>query len=216
MEDKHKSFLAMIKLKDVLGKVSRREFMNIAVESGMTITAAALLWSTNLKASQPKYGGRFRLGIHDFSTVDTLNPGSFHTLFMIILNHTCRSYLTMVNFEKDVIGDLANDWESDDEAKTWRFKLHSGVEFHDGKTLSTQDVLASLEHHRKEGSDSAVSPLFSHVSDINVDGGDELIIELNEGNSDFPRLLSNFQLPICPSTPSSELDWESGYGNGAL
>ena len=45
--------------------------------------------------------------------------------------------------------ELAESVETTD-AKVWTVKLKSGVEFHDGKTLSSDDVVFSLRRHLDE------------------------------------------------------------------
>ncbi|WP_245521741.1 ABC transporter substrate-binding protein, partial [Mesorhizobium sp. M1C.F.Ca.ET.193.01.1.1] len=36
-------------------------------------------------------------------------------------------------------------WEADETAKRWTFKLRPGAKFHDGRTVTAKDVVASFE-----------------------------------------------------------------------
>ena len=59
------------------GKLGRRDFMRYAVAAGMTVTMASGLWTSEVAASTPKKGGKFRVGVHDGNTSDTFDPGTF-------------------------------------------------------------------------------------------------------------------------------------------
>ena len=47
--------------------------------------------------------------------------------------------------------DLAESFEPADDAKTWVFKIRKGVTFHNGKTVTADDVVASYRHHMGAG-----------------------------------------------------------------
>ncbi len=49
---------------------------------------------------------------------------------------------------------IAEEIGSSDDAKTWTFKIRKGVEFHNGKTVTAEDVVATLERHSDEKSKS--------------------------------------------------------------
>ena len=55
--------------------------------------------------------------------------------------------LTEVATDGALQGELAESWETSDDAKVWTFKLRKGVEFHNGKSFVADDVIASLQHH---------------------------------------------------------------------
>ena len=55
--------------------------------------------------------------------------------------------LTRMDRDLKVEPALAERWESPD-ALTWRFRLRPGVRFHDGRALTAEDVVASLERAR--------------------------------------------------------------------
>ena len=71
--------------------------------------------------------------------------------------------MTEVDNDGQLVGELAESYESDD-AKKWVFNLRKGVEFHNGKTMTSQDVIASFGHHRGDDSTSAAKGLLTAVS----------------------------------------------------
>ena len=74
--------------------------------------------------------------------------------------------------------DLATEWNSSDDLKTWRFKLRKGVEFHNGKSLTIQDCIYSLNRHRGEQSDSIIKACSWTPSRSMKADGDWLVIDI--------------------------------------
>ncbi len=132
------------------GKMSRREFVQFALASGVTVAAANTMFAQAAKA-EPKKGGTFRIGLGSGATTDTLDPALFPDSFNGVFGSgTLRSTLTEVTPDGKVVGDVAESFEASPDAKTWVVKLKKGVEFHDGKSLTAEDVIASYNHHRRK------------------------------------------------------------------
>jgi peptide/nickel transport system substrate-binding protein len=113
-----------------------------------------------------------------------------------------------------VEGDLTSGWQASNGAKTWKFDVRQGVEFHNGKTLDSTDIVDSIRHHMGPDSKSGGSGVVSGIASIKEDGKNGVVVELNEGNGDLPILLSDYHLNICPSKGDGSIDWESGIGAG--
>jgi peptide/nickel transport system substrate-binding protein len=60
-------------------------------------------------------------------------------------------YSTLLRVDPDdpsgtkLVGDLAEWWSSAANGRTWTFKIHRGVKFHDGSELTARDVKASYD-----------------------------------------------------------------------
>ncbi|MGU9951902.1 MAG: ABC transporter substrate-binding protein [Gammaproteobacteria bacterium WSBS_2016_MAG_OTU1] len=193
--------------------LSRREFMRRAALLGVAVPMASGLYGSALAAT-PQKGGVFRYGLAGGSTTDTLDPGGITDFFMQSFSASIRGELTEIDHKNDVIPQIAESWEGSDQAKTWRFKIRRGVEFHNGRTLTPDDVVASMNHHRGEDSKSASKPYFAGVTDISIDG-DYVVFKLNSGSADFPFLLHDYHIPICSANADGTMDWQSGIGSGA-
>ena len=195
-------------------RLNRRSFMEGALATGATVAAASTMWSTDVAAQTPKKGGTFRVGVHDGNTADSLDPGTTEGVYMIQLSHASRSYLTEITNTNELGPDIAASWEATPDASEWRFKLVSGVTFHSGKALTTDDVVASLNFHRGDETTSAAKALLTDVVDISSEGDDVVVIKLSSGNADLPYLVSDYHLVILPSDGSGKVDWASGDGTG--
>jgi peptide/nickel transport system substrate-binding protein len=200
-----------------LGKISRREFMGRAVALGATTALAASMAGKAAKAAEPKKGGRFRLALTGGATSDDIDPATTLDTYMINVNFgQLRNCLTEISEDGELIGELAESWEASDDATIWTFKLRQGVEFHNGKTVDADDVVASINHHRGEDSKSAAKGIIAPIADIKADGKDTVVMTLSGGNADLPYLISDYHLLICPAKPEGGIDWQSGVGTGGF
>ncbi|MCP4979918.1 MAG: ABC transporter substrate-binding protein [Gammaproteobacteria bacterium] len=213
MSDK-KDFKDLITRDAKSGKLGRRDFMRYAVAAGMTIPLASGLWTSEVAAATPKRGGKFRVGVHDVNTSDTFDPGTYLSVGMIQLAHTHRSYLTEITPENGLGPDMADSWSATPDAKTWTFELNKSATFHNGRKFTSKDAVASLNHHRGEGSTSAAAALLATVVDVKAKGDHAIVIELNQGSADLPWFMTDYHLAICPANDDGTLAWQDGMGAG--
>ncbi len=196
------------------GKIGRRSFMTGALALGVSLTGASTVVEQALAAT-PKQGGRLRVGITGGATSDVLDPGQILDAYMINVSMgQVRPNMTKINPDGSVAADLVESWEPSNGAKTWKFNVRQGVEFHNGKTMDSQDIVDSIRHHLGPDSKSGGSGVVSGIESIEADGKNGVVIQLKEGNGDLPILLSDYHLNICPSNGDGTIDWESGVGAG--
>ncbi len=196
------------------GRLTRRDFLRRAAALGVMGAVPSFILQEEARASEPKRGGRFRLGATGGATSDVLAPGKLLDIMGINISFgQLRNCLTEISSSGELIGELAESWEASADAKVWTFQLRRDVEFHNGKTMNAQDVIFSLNEHRGDKSDSAAKGVMSSVTDIKADGNEIVIITLGAGNADFPTLLSDYHLAIIPNNTSSE-EYEKGMGSG--
>ncbi len=195
------------------GAISRREFMGRALALGVTVTGATAMLPRYAQAA-PKKGGRLRYGLTGGASSDTIDPALLTTFTFNISSGQIRNCLTEIAADGGLIGELAESWEASPDAKVWTFKLRQGVEFHNGKTLTVTDVIESINYHRGEDSTSGAKATLSGVTDIKAGGKNEIVFTMGSGNADFPYLLAEYQLVICPAKAGGGIDWQSGIGTG--
>ncbi|MEZ5846647.1 MAG: ABC transporter substrate-binding protein [Geminicoccaceae bacterium] len=189
------------------GRIGRREFLASASALGL---AAGL---PKAARAQPKQGGRLRIGMGHGSTTDTLDPAAFENGYMLQLTYTIHNYLTEVDNFGKLAPELAASWEPSPDAVEWTFVLKDGLTFHNGKTVTAGDVIASFNHHRGEESKSAAKPIVDPIKDITAIDERTVRFVLDGGNADFPFIVSDYHLPILPAKDDGKLDL-SGVGCG--
>ena len=197
-----------------LGKISRREFIGRAMALGTTVALATTMAGKAIAAATPKKGGRFRIGMGHGSTTDSLDPGAIENDFSIVLGYGMHNHLLEIANTGELIPELAESYSASDDAAEWTFNLRQGIEFHNGKTMDANDVVASINHHRGDDSTSAAKGIVNPIADIKADGKDTVVVTLNEGNADFPFIVSEYHLAIKPANADGSIDWQSGVGTG--
>lgn len=193
-------------------RTTRREFVVGAMALGLTAAAAASTWD-QAQAATPKKGGHLKCGLNDSNTTDSLDPATFIATTMICVSRAFRDSLVEVGQDNSAQPGLAESWESSDDAKSWRFKLRKGVEFSDGKSLTTEDVINSINVHRGEESKSGAKGVFAGISDVKADGSDVVVVDLAEANADFPFLMTDYHMNVVP-TKDGKADVLSSIGTG--
>ncbi len=121
--------------------------------------------------------------------------------------------LTEVDVKGQIQPDLAESFESTDNATKWVFKLRKGLTFHNGKSVTAADVVASFKHHMGKDSKSAAKSVLAAVADVKADG-DNVVFTLSGANGDFSYLTSDYHIPICPANADGTMDWQSGVRTG--
>ena len=196
------------------GGISRRNFISGALALGFSMTAASALVN-KAEAATPKKGGRLRTALTGGATSDVLDPGQALDTYMNSVQFgLLHNNLTEVAADGNLIPELAESWEASPDAKIWTFQIRKGVEFHNGKTLDSRDVVDSINHHLGEASTSAAKSLLGGVESIKADGKNTVVINLNGGDADFPFLMNDYHLGICPANGDGTIDWQTGNGTG--
>lgn len=190
------------------GRMSRREFMGRTAALGIAASVGAGLFS-KAQAATPRRGGHMRLAMGHGGTSDTLDPGTIANGIQWTASYGVANTLTEVDASGNLVGALATEWTSSPDATVWTFKLRKGVEFHNGKTMTIDDVIASINYHRGEDTKSISKPMVAGVTDISADGPDTLVITLSAGNADFPYNFNEVPFGIYPSK-DGVIDWAAG------
>ena len=194
------------------GKISRREFVQLALAAGFTIPAADAMFLRAARA-EPKKGGHFRIALGQGDTTDTLDPATYPDQYtMVAIWGSADNGLTEIDAAGNAEAALAETVEAADGAKKWVFRLRKGITFHNEKNVTSEDVVASYRHHMTEDNKSPAKSLLKAVKDIKTDGPEMIIFELEGGNADFPYITSD--IPILPSA-DGKADWQSGVRTGA-
>ncbi|WP_252407734.1 ABC transporter substrate-binding protein, partial [Escherichia coli] len=61
---------------------------------------------------------------------------------------------------------LATEWGSTPDAKVWTFKIRKGVQFHNGKDMTADDVVATMERHSDANSKSGALGVMKGIESV--------------------------------------------------
>ncbi|MEV0800634.1 ABC transporter substrate-binding protein [Kribbella sp. NPDC050281] len=176
--------------------LNRRGFLGLAGASALAgLTGCG---ADGEAAAQPKNGGRLRAVYAGGGAKEVLDP-HVQSLFVDIARHKA-TYEKLVELGSDLkpVGRLAEKWEHDGQATTWRFSLRDAT-FHDGGKLTSEDVLYSLARI----ADPAVPARVAQSSLATLDlrrsrAVDARTVELTltAPNAEFPALLAGIGTQI--------------------
>ena len=105
---------------------------------------------------------------------------------------------------------LAESFEGSADAKKWSIKLRKGATFHDGKTVTSEDVVATLHRHSDAASKSGALGLMKGIESIAADGPSAVTITMKEPNADLPYIITDYHLIIQPAGGKPD----AGMGTG--
>jgi peptide/nickel transport system substrate-binding protein len=118
------------------------------------------------------------LRIAPHSNLTILDP--VWTTAYITRNHGYMLYDTL--FGTDAKGkvqpQMVDKWEASKDRKTWTFTLRDGLEFHDGRPVTSEDVIASLQRWGKR--DSMGEMMLSFVAGFDAVNAKTFRIRLKE------------------------------------
>jgi peptide/nickel transport system substrate-binding protein len=193
---------------------TRRELLQMMLAGGVAMSAGGLVLgrATRAVAATPTSGGHLKAAGWSSSTADTLDPAkaSLSTDYV----RCCALYNRLTFLNKDGVTqmELAESIDTAD-AKVWTVKLRSGVTFHDGKTLSSNDVVYSLKRHLDADVGSKVNSIAKQITDVKTVDPLTVEITLANPNADLPTILSMHHFMIVQDGTA---DFSKGVGTGAF
>ena len=209
MNDELKYLLA----RTVGGQMNRRNFLGRAAALGVTATAANTMLATGLHAQTPKKGGTLKMGMQGGGSTDSLDPALSSDEVTIQLLRLFGDPLVEADPQGGPpIPRLATSWDSSPDAKTWTFKIRKGVKFHNGKTMTPDDVSRRSSGIRTRSRSPARWASCKGIKDMKVDG-DNFVMTLDAPNADLPYLMTDYHLMIQPNGGMD--DPAAGIGTGA-
>ncbi|MES0177411.1 ABC transporter substrate-binding protein [Mesorhizobium sp. M0025] len=187
------------------GKLSRRDFLGRAAALGVTAPFANMLLSSAARAEGPVKGGTLKAGLVGGESTNSLDPALFMTQVPFAFGKMWGELIVELSPEGKLENRIAEEIGSSDDAKVWTLKIRDGVEFHNGKTVTAEDVAATLERHSDEKSKSGALGYMKGIDSIKA-SGKEVVLTLKEANADLPYLLSDYHLIVQPNGGKDKAD----------
>ena len=193
--------------------ITRRDFMHYMMAAGATAAASGTLFTgmSDVWASTPKRGGRVIFAGDQHGPNDTLDPALFTSATDYFRGRMYYGSLTRLTKNLGYEPELAEEILSNDSATEWTFKIRKGVEFHDGKTLTADDVIYTMNRHLGKDSVSNASSLVSMISEWKKVNDYEVKAILSSPNADLPIALGTFHFKILQEGTE---DFSTAVGTG--
>ncbi|MBZ9743246.1 MULTISPECIES: ABC transporter substrate-binding protein [unclassified Mesorhizobium] len=190
------------------GFLKRRDLLKYAALLGLTGFAASQgLFTSSARAATA--GGTVRVGLGQptkaIDPVTITDPASIGVISQV------GEYLILDDPKDGLQPKLALSWEADETAKRWTFKLRPGVKFHDGRTVTAKDVVASFERLVDPASGSSALSAYKGIlskGGAKVVDDETVAFDLDQSNSNFPFYVSSdvYNAVIVPADYAGDFE----------
>ena len=194
------------------GRIDRRGFLRYGSVLGLSVPLLGRLASaaspeparaaTTTTAPRSLAGGTVRAGVAmPTGAIDPLtvhDSGSYQLIFQV------AEFLCLTEPDLSLRPVLAESWSHNQSGDVWTFKLRRGVRFHNGQTMTADDVVATFERlcDPREASNalSVFKGLLSKGGTRKVDDH-TVAFHLDAANGNFPYAVSidNYNAVILPA-----------------
>ncbi len=199
------------------GGINRREFMKYASIAGMSIPMIGLFAGGEAAAATKKTGTAKRKPLLRISTIA---PGS--KIEPLVINNggallhlgLAGEYLAHSNAQGVLEPRVAQSWSANADSTVWTFKIRKGIKFHNGKTLTAADVVATFDLHSDPANKgNALSVFKGNLQKGNTTKVDDYTVQfkLDQPVGAWPYLVSstNYNCIILPA--GYKMDFESNF-----
>ena len=157
--------------------------------------AAAFVCSTGLASAAPfkcpQTGGEFVFGQE--ANVNSLDQPASSTISTRNIAMNIFETLMTRDENNNPITDLAESYAESPDRLTYTFKLRQGVKFHNGKPMTSADVLASFDRYNKVGLERG---MFKNVAGWDAPDASTFVIRMKQAQPTFIEQISSFSVPI--------------------
>ncbi|WP_201158367.1 ABC transporter substrate-binding protein [Rhodobaculum claviforme] len=188
--------------------MKRREFLATTTALG----ALTLVTPGRLLAETPVAGGTLVWG-HSETTqnLDMHQTGTASTSRVLQNIHNA---LVTVNSDMEVVPQLAESYEVSDDGLEYTFRLRAGVMFHDGSTLTSEDVKYSFERCADPETGATNFEVFNDVAGIETPDELTVIVRMTRPNAPFLARLAENGAGVVMPAGSGDIQGTTPVGAG--
>ena len=160
------------------------------------LAAASVIVLGTASASAQQFSCPRKGGTLTFAQEAKVNSLDQHTSSTISTRNVAMNMfeaLTTRDENMNPIPELADEVIASEDGMTYTFKLRQGVKFHNGKTMTTEDVVASFDRYKKVGIDRGILDV---VDKWEAPDAHTFIIRMKVAQPTFLENLSSFSVPI--------------------
>jgi peptide/nickel transport system substrate-binding protein len=200
------------------GRIGRREFMRHGTVLGLSVPLLSGLlgaFGTPLIARPARAataGATIRVAC--WTPAGAINPVTVDDNGGLLMLHQTGEFLSISGPDLLLTPKLALSWKPNTDGTIWTFTLRQGVKFHNGKTMTADDVVATIDRLADPANGSnALSAFKGTLSKGAAKKVDDYTVEfhLDAPNGNFPYLVSsdNYNAIILPADYAG--DFESNF-----
>ena len=174
----------------------------------LSFVAALLLGQASLPVLAQEYGGTLHL---KWGTLDTTD---FHRhTGTISLPHPFAETLTSISFDGSPKGLLAESWTVSEDALTYTFNIRQGVKFHNGREMTSVDVLKNFERIRDTVEAGWLTTAMEQVESFSTPDEHTFVVQLKAPFGPFVNLIAEAWI-LAPESPGWDSNITQPIGTG--
>ena len=197
-----------------VGRIGRREFLRHGTVLGMSapLLLAAAGGIGSLAAPQiARAATAGTVRVAQTTPSGAIDPVTVPDSGGVIMLCQTGEYLAISAGDLRLRPVLAESWKPNQDGSVWTFKLRQGVKFHNGKTMTADDVVATIDRLADPKSASNALSAFSGVlSKGGTKKVDDYTVEfhLDAPNGNFPYYVSsdNYNTIILPADYAGDFE----------
>ena len=197
------------------GYIDRRAFLRHGVTIGMSMPVLSVLagaFGASMVAA-PRIAGAAGATIRVATTVPAaaIDPVTVADGGGLLMLQQVGDFLTISGADLRLRPGLATSWKPNNDGSVWTFALRKGVKFHNGKAMTADDVVATIDRLADpKNSSNALSAFTGVLSKGNTKKVDDYTIEfhLDAPNGNFPYYISsdNYNAIILPADYAGDFE----------
>jgi len=206
-------------------EVSRRSLLRagFAASAGLAIGGALASCSSAGSGSgspqatpsvKPRRGGTLHGVISDSSSLNKLDIAYLDDTMDGLTHGLVYDWLVQIDQNFNILPGLAESWEPNSDGTVWTFKLRKGVTFSDGKTLTSEDVVWSMQRisdPKGNGAGLAIFQPYFGPGNVVAKGADVVQFSLKRPNFLFPQVVACAYAPVAQSNTTN---WKNPATSG--
>ena len=165
-------------------------------------------------AEGQQYGGRLRLGVVDFGTMDPaltgLSEGS------PIYSELTYGNAIVTAFDGTLTPWAIESWSANANASRYTFKVRQGVKFHSGDPLTAEDIKFTFDRILDEATASPLKREIDFITNISTLDNYTVVFQLEGPNAFLPALMTDYHARVVPVNITNEEITIGEYGAGAF
>src|SRR5689334_2031144 len=128
------------------GRIGRREFLRHGTVLGMSAPVLAAIAGAGVSLSAaPACAASGTIRIAQTTPSGAIDPVTVPDSGGVIMLCQTGEYLCLSAGDLRLRPVLAESWKPNKDGSVWTFVLRKGVKFHNGKTMSADDVVATID-----------------------------------------------------------------------
>jgi peptide/nickel transport system substrate-binding protein len=186
--------------------ITRRSAIRSALGAGVAVGGSGLLAACGggdddgPAQGKPQRGGRLRVGQIGGGASETLDPHA--GVNTIDASRAGNLFDRLVRLRPDMTYELelAESFEPNKDASAWTVRLRDGVTFHDGKSLTADDLIYNLKRigAPKSAFGGASVTNLIHLDRVKKLDERTVIMPLKRPNAELPDFFTIFYMAIVP------------------